>query len=270
MRGLGIENVDIKYVSEPVPEGSKVVLRSPVGSTVHGTSVFDQDDRDEMALVIEPPEYIVGHANWETTLMRTQLERDRSGPGDLDLVVHSMRKYVRLAMAGNPTILLLLYSPPIDSAWQGRELLACREWFLSKRAGTAFLGYMDAQRKRLAGEQGGRHGAMRVELVEKYGFDTKYAGHIVRLGLQGIELLTTGRLTLPMEEVDRKLVVDVRTGKVTLPQVLTLASGLQAQLENAIKNSALPDECDQTRVNKWLASLYIESWVHVVRYGKLR
>jgi uncharacterized protein len=33
----------------------------------------------------------------------------------------------------------------------------------------------------------------RPELVAVHGYDTKYAMHALRLGLQGIELLTTGR-----------------------------------------------------------------------------
>ena len=32
-------------------------------------------------------------------------------PGDLDLVAYSLRKYVRLALKGHPTIVLLLFVP---------------------------------------------------------------------------------------------------------------------------------------------------------------
>jgi hypothetical protein len=38
----------------------------------------------------------------------------------------------------------------------------------------------------------------RPELVEKHGYDTKFAAHMVRLGYQGVELLETGRFTLPL------------------------------------------------------------------------
>jgi hypothetical protein len=34
--------------------------------------------------------------------------------------------------------------------------------------------------------------------VAVHGYDTKYAMHVLRLGLQGVELLTTGRFTLPV------------------------------------------------------------------------
>lgn len=42
---------------------------------------------------------------------RTQPEGARSGPGDLDLVAYNLRKYLRLALKGHPTVLLLLFVP---------------------------------------------------------------------------------------------------------------------------------------------------------------
>lgn len=39
-----------------------LILRVQVGSGVHGTSVTGQDDRDEMGICLEPPEYVTGIA----------------------------------------------------------------------------------------------------------------------------------------------------------------------------------------------------------------
>ena len=38
------------------------ILRATVGSTVHGLHHGGQDDRDEMAVFVEPPEYLLGLA----------------------------------------------------------------------------------------------------------------------------------------------------------------------------------------------------------------
>jgi hypothetical protein len=38
------------------------ILRVQVGSGVHGTSVSGQDDRDEMGLCLEPPQFVTGLA----------------------------------------------------------------------------------------------------------------------------------------------------------------------------------------------------------------
>jgi hypothetical protein len=36
------------------------ILRCQIGSGVHGTAVSGTDDRDEMGICIEPPEYVIG------------------------------------------------------------------------------------------------------------------------------------------------------------------------------------------------------------------
>src|SRR6185312_1710227 len=83
------------------------------------------------------------------------------GPGDLDLTTYSLRKYARLAAAGNPTILLLLFIPREHLLVQtplGEELQHLAPAFASQRAVAKFLGYMNNQRERL----GGSRGQMRV------------------------------------------------------------------------------------------------------------
>jgi hypothetical protein len=45
----------------------------------------------------------------------------------------------------------------------------------------------------------------RPELVAVHGYDTKYAMHALRLGLQGVELLSSGKITFPVPEPDREL-----------------------------------------------------------------
>lgn len=251
--------------TQVLPEGVRTIIRSVVGSTAYGTNVDGNNDRDEMAIAIEPLEYVVGLKHWETSITRTQPQGVRSQPGDLDLVTHSLRKFARLAAKGNPTILLMLFCPPIRTDWQGRELLYYRDRFLSRQAGKAFLGYMKAQRMRMNGESGGRHGAMRVELVEKYGFDTKYAGHIIRLGYQGIELMERGRMTLPMRQEERERVLAIRTGKVPVSEVLQQALDMEESLKALMNTSPLPEEPDNAGIDKLMTDCYLRTWDEMKR-----
>ena len=91
--------------------GSRVMgaLRGVVGSTVHGLSNPGTDDRDEMGVYVEPPEYVAGLRPFEHGVFRTQPEGAPSGPGDLDLTIYGLRKSWRLALKGSPTVLLLLF-----------------------------------------------------------------------------------------------------------------------------------------------------------------
>ena len=78
----------------------------------------------------------------------------------------------------------------------------------------------------------------------RYRFDTKYAGHVLRLGYQGIEFLETGALTLPMREQERNRILAVRTGRVPFDEVLAEADELRSRLETLVQSSPLPEHAD--------------------------
>ena len=118
---------------------------------------------------------------------------------------------------------------------------------------------MQQQRQRLMGERG-QMNVKRPELIERYGFDTKYAGHIIRLGLQGIEYMRTGSFTIPMPAEERDLILAVRTGEVSENDVLTLAGELESDLKGAIDSSGLPDSPDYASVNSFLINAYQRVW----------
>ena len=64
------------------------ILRSVVGSGVHGIAIEGTDDHDEMGVYIEPPEYLLGvEQHRQDYIWRTQPEGVRSGHGDTDLVL---------------------------------------------------------------------------------------------------------------------------------------------------------------------------------------
>ena len=159
------------------------ILRGVVGSTTHGTAIEGQDDRDEMGVFVEPPENVCGLAPCDHYIYRDQPEGVRSQPGDLDLTMYSLRKFCRLAAKGNPSVILLLWLPSHISKTQlGAELVRTREAFVSKESGSRFLGYLVAQKMKLKGERA--HTVNRPELVAKYGYDTKFAMHALRLGFE--------------------------------------------------------------------------------------
>src|SRR5690606_26019385 len=113
----------------------------------------------------------------------------RSQPGDLDLTLYSLRKFCRLAAKGNPSVLILLWLPSyIKRTELGDRLIGMRERFISQEAGKRFLGYLASQKAALKGERA--RNVIRPELVERYGYDTKFAMHALRLAYQGIEYLT--------------------------------------------------------------------------------
>lgn len=87
------------------------ILRGVVGSVCHGTSLGEAADRDEMGIFIEPLEYVCGLTSIDHYIYRDAAEGERSGPGDLDLTLYSLRKYCRLTAGGNPSTAILLWLP---------------------------------------------------------------------------------------------------------------------------------------------------------------
>ena len=81
--------------------------------------------------------------------------------------------------------------------------------------------------------QSGAH-TNRPELVAVHGYDTKYAMHALRLGVQGTELLTTGRITLPIPEPHRAYLRSIRRGECPLPEVLDAISDAECQATSAV------------------------------------
>jgi hypothetical protein len=68
---------------------------------------------------------------------------NRSGAGDLDVIIYSARKWCRLALAGNPTVLLPLFVPDDEVMFRngaGAELVVNAHRFVSRLAADRFLG----------------------------------------------------------------------------------------------------------------------------------
>jgi uncharacterized protein len=256
------DEVSPRLIAEP-----NTILRGLVGSSVHGLVLSGTDDRDEMGICVEPRRYVVGFGKFEHWVYRTAAEREgydgaRSKAGDLDLTIYSLRKWARLALQGNPTVLILLFLPDnavVVRTKAGEQLQRLAPAFASRHAGRRFLGYLEAQRQRLVGERGQRD-INRTHLVEQYGYDTKYAMHMLRLGHQGVEFLESGRLTLPIRESLRSHLMDVRNGRSNLADVLAECTQLELRLSALLDSSPLPPQPDLKTVEDFVMDTYAAAW----------
>lgn len=255
------------------------ILRTVVGSGVHGIAIEGTDDHDEMGIYVEPPRVALGlrlfyteeegrrkyHRYRDDYIWRTQPEGARSGPGDIDLVVYSLRKYLSLAMKGNPTALLPLFAPEesvlIETAL-GENLRQHRQMFLSNSAVERFLKYMEAQHERMLG--GGKRNRVpdRPELVARHGWDTKYGSHALRLAYQGYEIATEGVLTLPLKPDNRERVLAVKRGEVdpnsVSEEITTISNKVRRLLDE--KKTPLPDYANLELIDAWSVSAHRGFW----------
>lgn len=84
--------------------------------------------------------------------------------------------------------------------------------------------------------------------------------HALRIAHQGNELLTKGRISLPVAEPARSRLMEVRRGEVALADVLAELDEGTALLERSVHSSELPDEADHAAIDDFLIRAYRQAW----------
>jgi predicted nucleotidyltransferase len=94
----------------------------------------------------------------------------------------------------------------------------------------------------------GRMGAKRKALRDQYGFDTKYAGHVIRLMTMCVEFLKNPEngLQVNREKIDAHLLQDIRSGKISQEDIKHMANDLFGQAKLLFQTTSLPDEPNRT------------------------
>jgi hypothetical protein len=73
---------------------------------------------------------------------------------------------------------------------------------------------------------------------------SKYAMHALRLGVQGVELLSTGRITLPVPEPSHGYLRSIRRGEVALAEAIAAIDQAKADLALLKNSSVVPAQPD--------------------------
>lgn len=232
------------------------------GSQLHGAKVSGYDDLDIYACYVEPRERILGLMAMEHFVWSSASDDKKNTADDVDVTMYSLHRWGELSLKGNPAILHFLYADNVALAGEtwNRCILPYRDVFLSKKAASQYLSFANNQRMRLTGERGmGRHG-QRFDLVEKYGFDVKFAMHYIRLLYECRELLQDKFLTLPRPESERTHLIHIRTGKYTQSEVFAQGDELLRECEALLTKSSLPETPDIHVISGILANAYEHHW----------
>ena len=97
----------------------------------------------------------------------------------------------------NPTVLLLLFVPDGEVVYRTRPAQNSSQTLIGSCLSSRLIGTSGTCQLQQCGDdrRASAH-TNRPELVAVHGYDTKYAMHALRLGIQGVELLRSGRITL--------------------------------------------------------------------------
>ncbi len=215
---------------------TNVLLSGIVGSTAYGLA-REGSDVDRLGIFAAPTVEVAG-LDWHH-------DRETHVTTKPDSTMHEVGKWVRLALKGNPTITELTWLPPdlldhVDPVF-GARLIGMRTAFLSDRGvRSAYGGYARQQAHRL---QGRGDGSFSSDTRKR---TTKHARHLLRLLRQGRELLTTGQLTVRVEDPADYFAFD----DMTPEQMIAVYEREDALFGEA--RSVLPDEPDRDAAREFL------------------
>lgn len=210
-----------------------IILSVVVGSRAYGLA-NELSDTDRLAVFAVNTEDLFGLKPIKETVVST-------AP---DITSHEVRKYCRLAINANPTVLELLWLPNYEIETRlGRELIAIRTSFLSQRAvKNSYLGYATQQLKRI--ETRG-DGSFSSDLRKR---TAKHARHLARLLTQGYELYTTGTMMLQLENPQWYIDFGERVANGDLDYAKMYLVGM----EDKFVQSPLPLSPELKMIERWM------------------
>jgi predicted nucleotidyltransferase len=219
-----------------------------MGSVSHGTTEPQHDpdsidDVDLMGVIFPPATHIIGLHQFEHWTCQVE---------ELDVTIYGFQKFVRLLLKGNPNVVGLLWLPERFYVHRSRafeRLLFHRDAFSSKQMYRPFVGYGRSQLSQMKkSEYRGYMGPKRRALVDQFGYDTKFAAHLIRLLRMAEEFLETGTLRVDRTGHDADELKAIKRGEWSYEQVVNAAQELFARLERSYERSTLPDEPDYDTV----------------------
>lgn len=98
----------------------------------------------------------------------------------------------------------------------------------------------------------------RKELIRDKGYDYKFGSHLIRLLIEGSELLRTGELQFPL--IRRETILDIKAGNWTLPQVLDYAERLENEINSSRELSKLPSKPRYAEIERFVIK-EMEAWL---------
>lgn len=176
---------------------------------------------------------------------------DKSSKKEYDLTIFNIVKYFQLCMENNPNCIDSLFTPQfcvLHITRIGDMMRSNRRLFLHRGSFHKHRGYAFSQMHKMK-TKNPEPGSKRAELVEKYGFDTKFGSHVVRLLSQVEQILLEGDLDLQRNKEHLKA---IRRGEVPEEDIYKWAGDKEKQLEEAYHKSTLPYGPPEAKIRQLL------------------
>jgi len=246
-----------------------VQLEVLMGSVAYGVA-NDTSDMDVYGFCVPSRDYVFPHLRGEIEGFGTPGPRfgqfqqhhieDKEARKEYDVCIYSVVKFFQLCMENNPNMVDALFVPRrcvLYSTAMGELVRENRRLFLSKACWPKFKGYAYAQLHKMRTK---KPVGSRIATIEEYGYDVKFAYHVVRLLNEVEQILLSGDLDL---ECNREQLKAIRRGEWSMDKISAHFEEKEKVLEAAYHQSSLPHSPDEKAIRR----LLLECLEH--HYGSL-
>lgn len=218
------------------------------GSHAYGTA-HPNSDTDWRGVFLAPTRDLLGLHPPADEIRHARIGDDPTP--DLSLI--EAGKFLRQAAKGNPNIVELVHLDTSHTPWLrvdepdlAEQLLHAAAGLLSQRAVNSYLGFAHDQIRAVArAERGDASGRLHPRTREKHLL------HCHRVLHQGLELATTGRVTVAVHDPEQLQHAARQPLEETRAHFERTAADIHARLYNG--DTPLPPEPDTTAASQWLA-----------------
>ena len=234
------------------------LLECKFGSQVYGTNT-PESDIDIGRVLLEPREFIFGiqHLSVKSNSIAQTVE------GDLDTREMYLRRFVKLCAQGNPNVIEWLYTPGSHIHFMG-ELFCKHIWnnkrilLNKKKLVDSHMGFAHSQIIKMRRHERNM-GSKRRALLDKYGYDVKFASHAVRLMYQLQDIMNHGGIILPYPEHVTLRLREIKAGEWTLQEFDSFYTKLKEETQYIVDTEdTLPTQTDYQAIAKMLEAFYME------------
>lgn len=223
----------------------------------------DTSDMDIVGFCIPPKEDVFPHLRGEIPGFGRQKKQfgdwqehhimDQEARQEYDFCIYSIVKFFNLAMGNNPNMLDILFTPQ-------RCVLFCsavaqivrdnRKLFLHKGSYHKFRGYSYRQLHKI-GTKANSSNPKRQKSIEQFGYDVKFAYNVVRLALEGEQILIEHDLDI---ERNAEILKSIRRGEWSEEKLRSWFDEKEKHLEELYTKSTLRHSPDEEAIKDLLMS----------------
>jgi predicted nucleotidyltransferase len=230
-----------------------------MGSQAYGTNNEDSDI-DVYGFCIPPLDMIFPHTAGHIPGFGRQIQRfeqwqESHITGDYDkeadITIFSIVKYFNLLMENNPNIVDSIFTPlncVLQITQVGQLVRDNRKIFLHKGSYHKFLGYSRSQLAKMGTTKENTSGKRR-EIRDRFGFDVKFATHVVRLLCELEMILEQGDIDL---QRDREHLKSIRRGDYSQEDIISWATEKEKHLTKLYETSTLQYSPDEDKIKQLL------------------